>query len=79
MFFGWKTDFILVVAFLVAGSIYTALVWRNGYDRALLDQARAAEKVTTKQVETHAQKENEIIRLADPDLDARLERWMRRD
>lgn len=65
----------LGVIVLTAGA-YSIGHWKGVNDQKLVE-AKAEAVAIQKGVQAHAQKQHEVIQLPDPDLDSRLDKWMR--
>lgn len=63
------------VAVALFGS-YEAGRWKGKQEQKVI-QAEAQTKAITKGVQSHGTKQKEVNRLSDPDLDSRLDQWMR--
>lgn len=74
---GWKTYAIVaIVSIMVAGTGYE-YIYHKGESAQVATQAKAELKAEVKGVQVHAQVQNQVIKLADPDLDKQLDRWLR--
>lgn len=73
----YKIYLVAVGAFALSVTASYHLGKWQGRQAERVDMANARAEAVQKGVKTHGKKEREVKKLADPDLDVRLDKWMR--